>query len=151
MEELRGEVWAFVSLVMCLIDGQVLGDEKELLKWPYREWDYPDFRSKALYQAIAEDLYSKYLKNSQASSTALHEHKVCKELERLRKGQIPWGGRKVSTDSCGIFLVFLPCDGRAGAEAGEADGEQPLPRMAESPWLLAALEGQTPAQMPDLH
>lgn len=96
MQELRGEMWAFVSLVMCLIDGQVLGDEKELLKWPYREWDYPDFRSKALYQAIAEDLYSKYLKNSQASSTALHEHKVCKELERLSEERADTVGRKKS-------------------------------------------------------
>ncbi|NXW37200.1 PPIL6 protein, partial [Phaetusa simplex] len=68
-KELRGEVWAYASSVMCFVDGQLLGDEKKLLKWSYHEWDYRDFKPKALYQAIAEDFYSKYLKNSQASST----------------------------------------------------------------------------------
>ncbi|NWH56402.1 PPIL6 protein, partial [Geococcyx californianus] len=68
-KELRGEVWAYSSPVMCFIDGQLLGDEKALLKWSYHEWDYRDFKPKALYQAIAEDFYTKYLKNSQASST----------------------------------------------------------------------------------
>ncbi|KAM6405596.1 putative inactive peptidyl-prolyl cis-trans isomerase-like 6 isoform 4-T4 [Pluvialis apricaria] len=67
-EELRGEVWAYASSVMCFIDGQLLGDEKELLKWSYHEWDYRDFKPEALYQAIAEDFYSKYLKNSQLFS-----------------------------------------------------------------------------------
>lgn len=84
MQELRGEVWAYASSVMCFVDGQLLGDEKKLLKWSYCEWDYRDFKPKALYQAIAEDFYSKYLKNSQASSTVLREeYKVCKWLERL--------------------------------------------------------------------
>ncbi|KAM9297902.1 putative inactive peptidyl-prolyl cis-trans isomerase-like 6 [Morus bassanus] len=64
-KELRGEVWAYASSVMCFIGGQLLGDEKELLKWSYREWDYRNFKPEALYQAIAEDFYTKYLKNSQ--------------------------------------------------------------------------------------
>ncbi|XP_069707056.1 probable inactive peptidyl-prolyl cis-trans isomerase-like 6 [Phaenicophaeus curvirostris] len=64
-QELRGEVWAYASSVMCFIDDQLLGDEKELLKWSYHEWDYRDFKPKALYQAIAEDFYTKYLKNRQ--------------------------------------------------------------------------------------
>ncbi|NXJ43300.1 PPIL6 protein, partial [Ciconia maguari] len=68
-KELRGEVWAYASSVMCFIGGQLLGDEKELLKWSHHEWDYRDFKPEALYQAIAEDFYMKYLKNSQASST----------------------------------------------------------------------------------
>ncbi|NWW94229.1 PPIL6 protein, partial [Rhynochetos jubatus] len=65
-KELRGEVWAYTSSVMCFLGGQLLGDEKELLEWSYREWDYRDFKPEALYQAIAEDFYTKYLKNSQA-------------------------------------------------------------------------------------
>ncbi|NXF59892.1 PPIL6 protein, partial [Ciccaba nigrolineata] len=72
-KELRGEVWAYASSVMCFIDGQLLGDEKELLKWSYHEWDYRNFKPEALYRAIAEDFYTKYLKNSQASSTILHK------------------------------------------------------------------------------
>ncbi|NXO47301.1 PPIL6 protein, partial [Aramus guarauna] len=67
-KELRGEVWAYAASVMCFIDGQLLGDQKELLRWSYREWDYRDFKPEALYRAIAEDFYSKHLKSSQASS-----------------------------------------------------------------------------------
>uniref|UniRef100_A0A8D0FDI6 Peptidyl-prolyl cis-trans isomerase n=1 Tax=Strix occidentalis caurina TaxID=311401 RepID=A0A8D0FDI6_STROC len=62
-KELRGEVWAYASSVMCFIDGQLLGDEKELLKWSYHEWDYRNFKPEALYRAIAEDFYTEYLKN----------------------------------------------------------------------------------------
>ncbi|NXJ94567.1 PPIL6 protein, partial [Corythaixoides concolor] len=68
-KELRGEVWAYAASVMCFIGGQLLGDEEELLKWSHHEWDYRDFKPQALYRAIAEDFYVKYLKNSQASST----------------------------------------------------------------------------------
>ncbi|XP_010002654.1 PREDICTED: peptidyl-prolyl cis-trans isomerase-like 6 [Chaetura pelagica] len=64
-KELRGEVWAYTSSVMCFLDGQLLGDEQELLKWALREWDYRDFKPKALYQAIAEDFYTKHLRSSQ--------------------------------------------------------------------------------------
>ncbi|NXH14852.1 PPIL6 protein, partial [Bucco capensis] len=71
-KELRGEVWAYASLVMCFLDGQLLGDEKELLKWSSDEWDYRDFKPETLYQAIAEDFYAKYLRNSQASGTDTH-------------------------------------------------------------------------------
>ncbi|NXS55469.1 PPIL6 protein, partial [Brachypteracias leptosomus] len=69
MQELRGEMYAYASSVMCFIDGHLLGDEKRLLKWSYHECDYGDFRPRELYQAIAEDFYTKYLKNSQASTT----------------------------------------------------------------------------------
>ncbi|NWR71016.1 PPIL6 protein, partial [Centropus unirufus] len=68
-KELRGEVWAYASSVMCFINGHLLGNEKKLLKWSYREWGYRDFRPKALYRAITEDFYTKYLKKSQASGS----------------------------------------------------------------------------------
>ncbi|XP_054678367.1 probable inactive peptidyl-prolyl cis-trans isomerase-like 6 isoform X2 [Grus americana] len=64
-KELRGEVWAYAASVMCFVDGRLLGDQEELLKWARHEWDYRDFKPEALYQAIAEDFYSKHLKNSQ--------------------------------------------------------------------------------------
>ncbi|NWI67468.1 PPIL6 protein, partial [Todus mexicanus] len=72
-KELRGEMWAYASPVMCFIGEQLLGNEKKLLKWSHREWDYRDFKPKALYQAIAQDFYTKYLKNTQASSIALNK------------------------------------------------------------------------------
>ncbi|XP_035179090.1 probable inactive peptidyl-prolyl cis-trans isomerase-like 6 isoform X1 [Oxyura jamaicensis] len=64
-KELRGEVWAYASRVMCFVDGQLLGDEKELLRWALCQWDYRDFKPETLYQAISEDFYTKHLKNSQ--------------------------------------------------------------------------------------
>ena len=153
MQELRGEVWAYASSVMCFIDGQLLGDEKELLKWSHREWDYRDSKPEALYQAITEDFYSKYLKNSQASSAVCREvHKVWKRLERLSDGRAGTGaGRRASTAVAVPW--FLPCDGRARAGDGEAGGEHrpPRPRMAEPLHLSAASKGQTLAQMPDMN
>ncbi|NXG50245.1 PPIL6 protein, partial [Psilopogon haemacephalus] len=66
--ELRGEVWAYSSSVMCFLDGQLLGDEKELLLWSSQEWNYQDTKPSALHQAAAEDFYTNYLKKSQAGS-----------------------------------------------------------------------------------
>uniref|UniRef100_A0A8V5GG24 Peptidyl-prolyl cis-trans isomerase n=1 Tax=Melopsittacus undulatus TaxID=13146 RepID=A0A8V5GG24_MELUD len=64
-KELRGEVWGYTSSVMCFLDGRLLGDEKDLLDWSYHNWRYLDHRPEALYQAIAEDFYSKHLKSTQ--------------------------------------------------------------------------------------
>lgn len=117
MQELRGEVWAHTSSVMCFIDGQLLGDEKKLLRWSYREWDYRNSKPDALYQAFAEDFYTKYLKNSQASSTGLQEkHKVRKWLERwFMEEQVPGGGRGAST-AVAVSWFFYPA--MAGLELG---------------------------------
>lgn len=69
---------------MCFVDGRLLGDEKELLRWALRQWDYRDFKPEALYQAISEDFYTKRLKNSQASNAVLQkEREVCSQLYLL--------------------------------------------------------------------
>lgn len=69
---------------MCFVDGRLLGDEKELLRWALHQWDYRDFRPEVLYQAISEDFYTKHLKNSQASSAGLKEEcEVCGQLYAL--------------------------------------------------------------------
>ncbi|XP_007434842.1 peptidyl-prolyl cis-trans isomerase-like 6 isoform X1 [Python bivittatus] len=62
-KELRGETWEYPSNVMCFVDGQLLGDEKMLLKWTYDVWDYKDFKPTALYEAITSDFLTKYLKD----------------------------------------------------------------------------------------
>uniref|UniRef100_A0ACB8GCP9 Uncharacterized protein n=1 Tax=Sphaerodactylus townsendi TaxID=933632 RepID=A0ACB8GCP9_9SAUR len=61
-KELRGEVWEYPSNVMCFVDGHLVGDEKMLLKWAYEVWDYKDFKPTALYQAITEDFFTKYMR-----------------------------------------------------------------------------------------
>ncbi|NXC44709.1 PPIL6 protein, partial [Penelope pileata] len=77
-KELRGEMWAYSSHVMCFVNGWLLGDQEELLRWAYCEWDYCDFKPEALYQVITEDFYAKYLKSTQASNTVLQEE--CKHV-----------------------------------------------------------------------
>ncbi|XP_019393435.1 PREDICTED: peptidyl-prolyl cis-trans isomerase-like 6 isoform X1 [Crocodylus porosus] len=64
-KELRGEIWEYSSRVMCFVDGQLLGNEKKLLKWAFEKWNYQDFKPEALYQAITEDFCTKYTKNTQ--------------------------------------------------------------------------------------
>ncbi|KFP20875.1 Peptidyl-prolyl cis-trans isomerase-like 6, partial [Egretta garzetta] len=117
-KELRCEVWAYASSVMCFVGGQLLGDEKELLKWSYHQWDYRDFKPEALYQAIAEDFYTKYLKNSQASSAhvfvyldiAIEEQPIGRLLFELFSDACP--------RTCENFRALCaggaksPCDGR---------------------------------------
>ncbi|XP_015272084.1 PREDICTED: peptidyl-prolyl cis-trans isomerase-like 6 [Gekko japonicus] len=66
-KELRGEVWEYPSNVMCFVDGQLVGDEKMLLKWAYDVWDYKDFKPTALYQAITEDFFTKYMRGKKMS------------------------------------------------------------------------------------
>ncbi|XP_038654704.1 probable inactive peptidyl-prolyl cis-trans isomerase-like 6 isoform X1 [Scyliorhinus canicula] len=58
----KGNVWGFSSNVMCFVNGLLLGGENDFLKWAEDEFGYTDFRPQALYEAIAEDSYSKYLK-----------------------------------------------------------------------------------------
>ncbi|XP_062980873.1 probable inactive peptidyl-prolyl cis-trans isomerase-like 6 [Elgaria multicarinata webbii] len=61
--ELKGEIWEYPSNVMCFVDGQLLGDEKMLLKWAYDVWDYQDFKPTALYEAITQDFLMKYMRS----------------------------------------------------------------------------------------
>nr|XP_028578979.1 probable inactive peptidyl-prolyl cis-trans isomerase-like 6 isoform X5 [Podarcis muralis] len=64
-KELKGETWEYPSNVMCFIDGQLVGDEKQLLQWAYDVWDYEDFKPVALYEAITQDFLTKYMRNKQ--------------------------------------------------------------------------------------
>lgn len=133
---------------MCFIDGQLLGDEKELLEWSYHEWDYRDFKPEALYRAIAEDFYVKHLKNSQASGSVFltRRYRVSGWRGCQMRGQVPRGGRRASPAVAVSW--FLPRDGGVGA--GGADGEQPPLRTAVPPCLPAARKGQTLAPIAQL-
>ncbi|XP_062896847.1 probable inactive peptidyl-prolyl cis-trans isomerase-like 6 isoform X1 [Mobula hypostoma] len=65
MKKQRGsDIWGFSSCVMCFLNGQLLGDEKDFLEWASAEFSYIDYRPKPLYEAIASDFYSKYLKDT---------------------------------------------------------------------------------------
>ncbi|XP_067875396.1 probable inactive peptidyl-prolyl cis-trans isomerase-like 6 [Heterodontus francisci] len=64
-KENKGDMWGFCSKVICFVNGHLLGDEKDFLKWAEVEFGYTDFRPEALYDTIAEDFYSEYLKGLQ--------------------------------------------------------------------------------------
>nr|XP_033813660.1 probable inactive peptidyl-prolyl cis-trans isomerase-like 6 [Geotrypetes seraphini] len=63
-KELKGEIWAYDSTVMCFINDQLLGDDANFLKWAYKNWAYTDFRPLPLYRTLAEDFCLTYMKNS---------------------------------------------------------------------------------------
>ncbi|XP_078256386.1 putative inactive peptidyl-prolyl cis-trans isomerase-like 6 [Rhinoraja longicauda] len=58
------DIWGFSSCVMCFLDGQLLGDEKDFLEWAKMEFAYIDYRPPALYYALTADFYSAFLKNT---------------------------------------------------------------------------------------
>ncbi|KAK7907758.1 hypothetical protein WMY93_016370 [Mugilogobius chulae] len=49
---------------MCFLNGKLLGNEKDLLKWAQDTWDFTFTGSPVLYQSLAEDYYHKYLQNT---------------------------------------------------------------------------------------
>ncbi|XP_053565119.1 probable inactive peptidyl-prolyl cis-trans isomerase-like 6 [Bombina bombina] len=63
-KELKGETWEFSSKVMCFLDGSLLGDERDLLKWANVAWGYTDYRPLALYNALTEDFFCKHMKST---------------------------------------------------------------------------------------
>ncbi|XP_066533630.1 probable inactive peptidyl-prolyl cis-trans isomerase-like 6 isoform X2 [Hoplias malabaricus] len=60
-EELRGEVWQYSGSLMCCVNGQLLGNEKELSKWAEKQWKFTYYRPPALYAAITEEYYRQHL------------------------------------------------------------------------------------------
>nr|XP_002741043.2 PREDICTED: peptidyl-prolyl cis-trans isomerase-like 6-like isoform X1 [Saccoglossus kowalevskii] len=62
--ELKGETWQFQDKVTCYLNGQLIGGADEFTKWASDEWSYEDFRPPALYLALAEEAYKKYLVNT---------------------------------------------------------------------------------------
>ncbi|XP_029903769.1 putative inactive peptidyl-prolyl cis-trans isomerase-like 6 [Myripristis murdjan] len=63
--ELRGEVWEFSSNLMCFLNGHLLGNERDLASWAKRnQWEFTFYRPQAFYLALAEDCYSKHLRNT---------------------------------------------------------------------------------------
>ncbi|XP_020656994.1 putative inactive peptidyl-prolyl cis-trans isomerase-like 6 [Pogona vitticeps] len=117
-KELRGETWEYPSNVMCFVDGQLLGDEKMMLKWAYDVWDYKDFKPTALYEAITQDFLTKYMRNKKHVfvflEIAIQEMTVGKLLFELysdicprtcRNFQYLCTGEKMNSES-GVVLTY---------------------------------------------
>ncbi|KAK6489962.1 putative inactive peptidyl-prolyl cis-trans isomerase-like 6 [Huso huso] len=63
-KSLKGEFWEYSSSLMCFVNGQLIGNEKDLKVWAEEHWDFIFFRPPALYLALAEDFYSSHLGNT---------------------------------------------------------------------------------------
>ncbi|KAF5894674.1 peptidyl-prolyl cis-trans isomerase-like 6, partial [Clarias magur] len=63
-KELRGEMWQYAGNVVCLLNGSVLGDEKQLSIWAENQWTFSFFRPQALYTALAQECYTKHLQST---------------------------------------------------------------------------------------
>uniref|UniRef100_UPI0037E7FE57 probable inactive peptidyl-prolyl cis-trans isomerase-like 6 n=1 Tax=Semicossyphus pulcher TaxID=241346 RepID=UPI0037E7FE57 len=62
--ELRGEVWQYSSSLMCLLNGLLLGDEKDLANWAKDRWSFTSTRPQSFYVALAQDHYAKHLQKT---------------------------------------------------------------------------------------
>ncbi|XP_021248540.1 peptidyl-prolyl cis-trans isomerase-like 6 isoform X3 [Numida meleagris] len=146
-KELRGEVWAYASSVMCFINGWLLGDEKELLQWAYHKWGYCDFKPEALYQAITEDFYTKHLKSSQhvfvyldiaieeqPIGTLLFElfsdvcPKTCENFRALCEGGVmsPCSGQELTYKNTCFHRLVKPVWIQGGDITGKGDGGESI-------------------------
>ncbi|XP_072537110.1 probable inactive peptidyl-prolyl cis-trans isomerase-like 6 isoform X4 [Salminus brasiliensis] len=54
-QALKGEVWQYRGSLMCFVNGQLIGDEKELSRWAERQWQFTFYRPQALYAAMTEE------------------------------------------------------------------------------------------------
>ncbi|KAJ8270614.1 hypothetical protein GJAV_G00117160 [Gymnothorax javanicus] len=63
-KELKGDVWEFTGKLMCFLNHQLLGDEKDLSKWAEKQWGFTFHRPRALYLALAEEYYTRHLQNT---------------------------------------------------------------------------------------
>ncbi|XP_065593048.1 probable inactive peptidyl-prolyl cis-trans isomerase-like 6 isoform X2 [Cyrtonyx montezumae] len=146
-KELRGEVWAYASHVMCFINGWLLGDEKELLQWAHCKWGYRDFKPEALYQAIAEDFYTKHLRSSQhvfvyldiaieeqPIGTLLFElfsdvcPKTCENFRALCQGGVmsPRSGQELTYKNSCFHRLVKPVWIQGGDITGKGDGGESI-------------------------
>ncbi|VDD74444.1 unnamed protein product [Mesocestoides corti] len=54
---LKGEYWAFESVVLCFCDGQPIGDYRDLQKWSNVRYHLDNYRPYSFYQMLAVDKY----------------------------------------------------------------------------------------------
>lgn len=60
---IRGEVWGFKSGTMTFVDGQLIGNGDDFMRWAKEKFAMVDFRPPAFYEALANQAYKGYLDN----------------------------------------------------------------------------------------
>lgn len=56
-KKLKGEYWAFESLVICYCDHEPLGDYSALDKWAKKKFALSNYRPSTFYKMVAYDEY----------------------------------------------------------------------------------------------
>lgn len=54
-------MWHYSGNVLCLLNGNLLGDEKQLVSWAEKQWTFTFYRPHALYAALAQEYYTKHV------------------------------------------------------------------------------------------
>lgn len=64
--EIRGEIWGFKSGTMTFVDGQLIGNGDDFMRWAKEKFAMVDFRPPAFYEALSNQAYKAYLENTES-------------------------------------------------------------------------------------
>lgn len=67
-------MWQYPGNVVCFMNGSLLGDEKQLCSWAEKQWAFTFFRPRALYEALAQECYTKHLRSTGVSTLRGFQH-----------------------------------------------------------------------------
>ncbi|XP_017575397.1 probable inactive peptidyl-prolyl cis-trans isomerase-like 6 isoform X1 [Pygocentrus nattereri] len=147
--ELQGEVWPYSGSLMCFVNGQLLGDEKELSRWAEKQWGFTFYRPPALYAAITDKCYRQHLRSTghvfvymdveiggEASGRLLFElfsdlcPKTCKNFQALCTGEAGVSENQLTLCYKGsLFHRVVPNGWVQGGDitpAGKGDGGESI-------------------------
>ncbi|XP_028295744.1 putative inactive peptidyl-prolyl cis-trans isomerase-like 6 isoform X2 [Gouania willdenowi] len=62
--ELRGDVLEYSSSLMCFVNGQLLGNDTDLINWAEKEWNFTFTQARDSFKALAEESYITHLKKT---------------------------------------------------------------------------------------
>ena len=61
--QIRGEMWGFKTGTMAFVDGVLIGNGDDFMRWAKEKFAMVDFRPPAFYEALSNQAYKGYLEN----------------------------------------------------------------------------------------
>jgi len=61
--DIRGEIWGFKCGTMAFVDGELVGNGDDFMRWAKSKFGLIDFRPPAFYEALSSQAYKSYLEN----------------------------------------------------------------------------------------
>lgn len=62
--DIRGEIWGFKNGTMAFVEGELIGNGDDFMRWTKDKFGMIDFRPPAFYEALANQAYKGYLENT---------------------------------------------------------------------------------------